>query len=154
IGRIPDGAYHFVDYLDNDGVEMGRRVRLEVTVTVSGSAFKVDFTGSDPQVRGPINCVPASTLSAVYYVLKVATDPDIPNNAGCYRPVEVVLPPGSVVNALPPAAVNSRAVVVRRAVDCMLGALHQALPDKLPAASSGHPLVMSIGGVDPLSGRP
>lgn len=154
IERIPDGSYHFVDHLDNDGVDMDRQVRIEVTVTVTGSQFRVDFTGSDPQVRGPINCVPASTLAAVYYVLKVATDPDIPNNAGCYRPVEVVLPAGSVVNALPPAAVNSRAVVVRRCVDCMLGALHQALPERLPAASSGHPLVMSMGGVDPASGRP
>jgi N-methylhydantoinase B len=154
IARIPAGTYHFVDHLDNDGVDVDRQVRIEVTITVSGSDFKVDFTGSDRQVRGPINCVPASTLAAVYYVLKVATNPDIPNNAGCYRPVEVVLPLGSVVNAQPPAAVNSRAVVVRRCVDCMLGALHQALPDRLPAASSGHPLVMSMGGVDPASGRP
>jgi N-methylhydantoinase B len=154
IARIPDGSYHFVDYLDNDGVDIDRRVRIEVTVSVSGSEFSVDFTGSDPQVRGPINCVPASTLSAVYYVLKVAIDPDIPNNAGCYRPVHVVLPPGTVVNAKPPAAVNARAVVVRRTVDCMLGALHQALPTRLPAASSGHPLVMSMGGTDPATGHP
>lgn len=154
IARIPDGSYHFVDHLDNDGVDIDRQVRIEVTITVSGSDFRVDFTGSDPQVRGPINCVPASTLAAVYYMLKVATDPDIPNNAGCYRPVQVVLPRASVVNAGPPAAVNSRAVVVRRAVDCMLGALHQAIPARLPAASSGHPLVMSMGGIDPAAGRP
>jgi len=154
IERIPDGTYRFVDYLDNDGVDLDTRVRLEVAVTVHGSGITVDFTGTDPQVRGPINCVPASTLAAVYYVLKVAIDPDVPNNAGCYRPVDVILPEGTVVNALPPAAVNSRAVVVRRTVDCLLGALNQALPGRLPAASSGHPLVMSIGGVDPLDGRP
>jgi N-methylhydantoinase B len=154
IARIPDGSYHFVDHLDNDGVEIERQVRIEVTVSVSGSEFSVDFEGTDAQVRGPINCVPASTLSAVYYVLKVIIDPDIPNNAGCYRPVRVVLPPGTVVNARPPAAVNARAVVVRRTVDCMLGALHQALPARLPAASSGHPLVMSMGGTDPATGLP
>ena len=150
---IPDGTYHFVDYLDNDGVELDRLVRIEVTATIAGSELTVDFTGSDSQVAGPINCVPASTLSAVYYIVKVAIDPDVPNNAGCYRPVHVVLPEGSIVNARPPAAVNSRSVVVRRIVDCLLGALNQALPGRLPAASNGHPLVMSMGGVDPADGR-
>jgi N-methylhydantoinase B len=149
IAAIPDGTYHFVDYLDNDGIDLDRRVRIEATVTIDGSDFIVDMTGTDPQVRGPINCVPASTLSAIYYVLKVATDPSIPNNAGCYRPVRAILPKGSVVNAQPPAACNARAVVVRRTVDALLGALAPALPEKLPAASNGHPLVMSMGGVDP-----
>jgi N-methylhydantoinase B len=111
------------------------------------------MTGSDPQVAGPNNCVPASTLAAIYYVLKVVVGPAIPNNAGCYRAVRTVLPEGSVVNARPPAAVNARAVVVRRTVDAMLGALVQALPGRLPAASNGHPLVLSMGGVDPETGR-
>ena len=154
IDEIPDGSYHFVDYLDNDGIDLDRLVRIEATVTVSGSELTVDFTGSDAQVAGPINCVLASTLSAVYYVLKVVIGGDVPNNAGCYRPIHLVLPEGSVVNARSPAAVNSRSVVVRRIVDCMLGALNKALPGKLPAASNGHPLVMSIGGIDPADGRP
>jgi N-methylhydantoinase B len=114
----------------------------------------VDMTGSDKQVSGPLNCVPASTLAAIYYVIKVVIDPTIPNNAGCYRPVKVILPEGSVVNANPPAAVNARAVVVRRIVDCLLGCFAQALPGRIPAASSGHPLMLSMGGVDPLNGRP
>ena len=154
IERIPDGTYSFVDYLDNDGVSLDRRVRIAVAVTVKGSDILVDFTGTDAQVGGPINCVPASTLSAVYYVVKVAIDPDIPNNAGCYRAVQVHMPEGSIVNALAPAAVNARAVVVRRTVDCLLGALNQAMPERLPAASSGHPLVMSLGGIDPQDGHP
>jgi len=154
IDEIPDGQYHFVDYLDNDGVDLERLVRIEVTVTVSGSDLTVDFTGSDPQVKGPINCVLASTLSAVYYVLKVVVGRDVPNNAGCYRPVHLVLPEGSIVNANAPAAVNSRSIVVRRIVDSLLGALNKALPGKLPAASNGHPLVMSIGGIDPADGNP
>jgi N-methylhydantoinase B len=153
ISRIPDGTYRFVDYLDNDGIDVDRRVRIEVAITIDGSDFIVDMTGTDPQVRGPINCVPASTLAAIYYVVKVATDPSIPNNAGCYRPVRAILPEGSVVNARPPAACNARAVGVRRTVDAMLGALATALPGRLPAASNGHPLVMSLGGVDPESGN-
>lgn len=154
IDEVPDGSYHFVDYLDNDGVDLDRLVRIEVTVTVSGSELTVDFSGSDPQVSGPINCVPASTLSAVYYVVRAAIGPDMPKNAGCYRPIHLRLPERSVVNAGPPAAVNGRSIVVRRIVDCLLGALNQALPGKLPAASNGHPLVMSIGGIDPSDGHP
>jgi N-methylhydantoinase B len=153
IAEIPEGCYRFVDYLDHDGFALDRRIRIEVAITIAASEFIVDLTGSDPQVRGPINCVPASTLAAVYYVLKVLTDPSIPNNAGCYRPVRTILPEGSIVNARSPAAVNARAVVVRRIVDAMLGALAPALPDRVPAASSGHPLVCSIGGFDPDTGR-
>jgi N-methylhydantoinase B len=154
IQKIPDGRYHFVDYLDNDGIDLDRRIRIEGTVTVSGSELTVDLTGSDKQVSGPLNCVPASTLAAIYYVVKVVIDPTIPNNAGCYRPVNVILPEGSVVNAMPPAAVNARAVVVRRIVDCLLGCFAQALPGRIPAASSGHPLMLSMGGIDPQNGRP
>src|SRR6266851_3028489 len=153
IAEIPDGTYHFVDYLDNDGVDLDRLVKIAVTVEVSGSELTVDFAGSDSQVSGPINCVPASTLSAVYYFVRAAIGPELPNNAGCYRPVKVRLPTGSIVNAVAPTAVNSRSVVVRRIVDCLLGALNQAMPGKLPAASNGHPLVMSMGGIDPATGR-
>jgi N-methylhydantoinase B len=153
IGRIPDGTYRFVDYLDNDGIDLERRIRIEAAVTVDGSELVVDLSGSDAQVAGPINCVPASTLAAVYYVIKVVIDPAIPNNAGCYRPVKVILPEGSIVNARSPAAVNARAVVVRRTVDCLLGAFAQALPERIPAASSGHPLMLSMGGMSPVGGR-
>ncbi len=149
---IPDGTYHFVDWLDDDGIDVGKPVRIEVAITIAGSDLTVDLSGSNSQVRGPINCTPSSTLAAVYYVLRVVTDPEIPTNAGCFRPIRVVLPERSVVNASPPAAVNARAVVVRRIVDAMLGALAPALPARLPAASSGHPLVLSIGGVDPTTG--
>ena len=152
--QIPDAAYEFTDYLDNDGVDLKKRVRIHARVSITGSDFEVDLRGSNPQVAGPINCVPASTISAVYYVLKVLVGPSIPNNAGCYRPVRLVLPEASVVNARAPAAVNGRAVVVRRLVDCMLGALAPAFQDRIPAASSGHPLVLTMGGRNPDTGDP
>jgi N-methylhydantoinase B len=154
IAKIPDGRYHFADYLDNDGINLDRRIKIEATVTIHGSDLTVDLTGSDPQVSGPLNCVPASTLAAIYYVIKVVIDPTIPNNAGCYRPIEVILPEGSIVNARPPAAVNARAVVVRRIVDCLIGAFAKALPGRIPAASCGHPLMLSMGGIDPANNRP
>lgn len=152
--EIPDGQYRFVDYLDNDGVDLDRRVRIAATVTIRGDEMEVDFTGTDPQVRGPINAVPSATLSAVYFVVKAITDPDIPNNGGCYRPVKVHLPPGTLVNPLPPAAVNARTATIKRICDVLLGALVPALPNRIPAAPGGELLVMNIGGIDPLNGQP
>jgi N-methylhydantoinase B len=152
IERIPDGTYEFVDYLDHDGIDVERRIRIQATVTVAGSDIEIDMTGTDPQVAGPLNCVPASTLGAIYYFVRILSDPAAPNNAGCYRPVTAKLPYGSIVNAAPPAAVNGRAVVVRRTVDALIGALAPVMRT-LPAASSGHPLNILMGGTDPLTGK-
>src|SRR5213083_1400608 len=94
IEAIPDGEYTFEDYLDDDGVELGRRVKIAVTVRVRGSSMTFDFTGSDRQVTGPFNSVPASTMSAVYYAVRAISDASIPNNGGCFRAVDAVLPDG------------------------------------------------------------
>jgi N-methylhydantoinase B len=153
IAEIPDGTYSFTDYLDNDGVELDRRLQITATVTIAGDRFKVDFTGTSSQARGPLNAVPSSTLSAVYYCVKAVTDPEIPNNGGCYRAIDVVLPEGSLVNPRRPAPVNARTATVKRITDAIFGALHQALPGRLPAAPSGELLVMSISGLDANSGR-
>lgn len=154
IEAIPDGTYTFADFLDNDGIDLDRRVRIAVAVTVRGSSLTVDFTGTSPQVRGPFNAVPASTLSAVYYAVRAISDPSVPNNGGCFRAVAAVLPPGTLVNPLPPAPVSCRTATIKRIADTILGALVRALPDRMPAASSGTLLVMAFGGRDPGSGRP
>ncbi|MFQ6111980.1 MAG: hydantoinase B/oxoprolinase family protein, partial [Nitrospinota bacterium] len=148
-----DGTYVFEDYLDNDGIELEERIAIRGAVTVRGSDFLVDFSGTSPQVRGPLNSVPSSTLSAVYYVVRAITDPAIPNNAGCYRPISVTLPTGSILNPEPPAAVNSRTATVKRCVDVLMGALVRAAPERFPAASTGQLLVLSLGGIDPRTGR-
>ncbi|HXH08975.1 MAG TPA: hydantoinase B/oxoprolinase family protein [Alphaproteobacteria bacterium] len=153
IRRMPPGSYTFADYLDNDGIELDKRVKIEATITVQGSDIQVDFTGTSPQTKGPFNCVPSSTLSAVYYVVRAITDPDTPNNAGVFRPVKVVLPPGTLINPHPPAPVCARTASVKRLADTLLGALVQAMPQRMPAANSGQLLVLSFGGVDPLTGR-
>jgi N-methylhydantoinase B len=153
VAEIPDGTYTFTDYLDNDGVELDRRLQITATVTIAGDRFKVDFTGTSSQARGPLNAVPSSTLSAVYYCVKAVTDPEIPNNGGCYRAIDVVLPEGSLVNPVRPAPVNARTATVKRITDAIFGALHQALPGRLPAAPSGELLVMSISGIDPRTGQ-
>ena len=154
IETIPDGDYAFADYLDDDGVDVGRRVKIAVTVRVRGSSMTFDFTGTDPQVRGPFNSVPASTMSAVYYAVRAIADASIPNNGGCFRAVDAVLPEGTVVNPRPPAPVSCRTATIKRIADTILGALVGALPGRMPAASSGTLLVMAFGGRDPETGRP
>jgi N-methylhydantoinase B len=154
IEAIPDGTYAFSDFLDNDGIDLDRPVEIRVAVTVRGSSMTFDFTGTSAQVRGPFNAVPASTLSAVYYAVRAIADPSIPNNGGCFRAVDAVLPEGSVVNPRPPAPVSCRTATIKRIADTILGALVTALPDRVPAASSGTLLVMAFGGTDPATGRP
>jgi N-methylhydantoinase B len=152
LAAIPDGRYTFTDYLDDDGVELGRPLQITAAVTVQGDRVHVDFTGTSPQARGPLNAVPSSTLAGVYYVIKAVTDPAIPDNGGCYRAIDVSLPEGSLVNPRWPAPVNARTATIKRIADVLFGALHQALPGRLPAASSGELVVMSLAGVDPRSG--
>ena len=154
IEDIPDGDYPFEDWLDDDGVTIGHPVKIAVTLRVRGSSMTFDFTGSDPQVRGPFNSVPASTMSAVYYAVRAISDASIPNNGGCFRAVDAVLPEGTIVNPLPPAPVSCRTATIKRIADTILGALVGALPGKMPAANSGTLLVMAFGGRDPQTGRP
>lgn len=154
IEAIPDGTYSFADYLDNDGIDLDRPVKIAVAVTVRGSSMSFDFTGTSPQVRGPFNSVPASTMSAVYYAVRAISDPTVPNNGGCFRAIEATLPPGSLVNPRPPAPVSCRTATIKRIADTILGALVKALPDRMPAANSGTLLVMAFGGRDPETGRP
>ena len=152
--EVPDGTYSFEDYLDNDGITMDLRRKIQVTVTVKGSDITFDFHGSDPQVGGPFNSPAASTISAVYYIVRVITDPSIPNNSGCFRPIKIELPTASIVNPTSPAPVNSRTATVKRISDVLYGAMVQAVPHKLTAASCGQLLVMALGGTDPATGIP
>ena len=152
IRDIPDGRFVFTDFMDDDGVDVGEQIRIEVAVEVRDDQLRIDFTGTQPQVRGPFNCVPASSIAAVYYVLRSVTGNDIPNNSGCFRPLSIHLPEGSLVNPRPPAPVNSRTATVRRLCDALFGCFQQALPDRIPAASCGQLLVMNFGGVDERTG--
>src|SRR5690606_12559605 len=114
IRAMPDGVYTFTDYMDDDGVDVGHPITIRATVEITDDTLSVDFTGSSDQVRGPFNCVPASTIAATYYVLRAVIGDDVPNNAGCYEAISLTMPPGSIVNPYRPAAVNSRTATVRR----------------------------------------
>ncbi|MEW5772297.1 MAG: hydantoinase B/oxoprolinase family protein [Thermodesulfobacteriota bacterium] len=154
---LPDGVWSFTDYLDDDG-QGARDIPIRLRLEKSGDALRLDFTGSAPQVRGGVNAVRAITLSAALYVLRslaAAQGRDIPANAGCLRPVEVLTTPGTVVDALPPAAVAGGNVETsQRIVDVILGALAQAAPHLVPAASQGTMNNLAIGGLDPRTGAP
>lgn len=143
---IPAGTYRFVDFLDNDGIELDKPIRIEVAATLSDGAIEFDFAGTSPQVRGPFNCVPSGSLAAACYAVRALTDPTIPTNGGCFRPITLRLPKGSLVNPEEPAAVNARTSTIKRIAGCMVGALAPILPDKIPAPSAGELLVLAFGG--------
>src|SRR5262249_18150962 len=136
IRELPDGVYRAEDFLDDDGYSSGS-VRIAVTIEVKGDRVVVDFTGSAPQVRGPVNAVEAITVSAVYYVFRCLIPTDVPASWGILDPIRVVAPVGTVVNARPPAPVAGGNVETsQRLVDTLLLALSKA-GARVPAASQG-----------------
>jgi N-methylhydantoinase B len=148
IASIPDGSYEAFDTLDDDGVS-DNEVRIKVRITIKSSQALVDFTGSAPQVVGPINAVEAITISAVSYVFRCLLEGDVPASAGLMAPIKVTAPAGTVVNAVHPAAVAGGNVETsQRIVDVLFKALAQALPNKIPAASQGTMNNLTIGGLD------
>ena len=136
-GDIPDGEYRFADVLDDDG--LGHRdIRIEVDIAVNGSRVELDFIGSSEQVGGNVNCPLSVTAAAVYYVFRCLLPPQTPACAGGFRPITISAPEGCLLNARSPAAVAAGNVETStRIVDVVLGALAQALPERIPAASHG-----------------
>ena len=148
IASIPDGSYEAEDALDDDGVD-DREVPIRVRITIKGERALVDFTGTAPQVAGPINAVEAITVSAVSYVFRCLVGGEVPASAGLMEPIEVIAPSGTVVNANPPASVAGGNVETsQRIVDTLFRALAQGLPDRIPAASQGTMNNLTIGGID------
>jgi N-methylhydantoinase B len=154
IQEIPDGIYTFEDFMDDDGIS-DRNIKLQVKITIYNDTATLDFNGCDLQVPGSINAVYAITLSAVLYVFRSLVSTAIPTNAGCMRPIRVLTRKGTIVDACFPAAVAGGNVELsQRIVDVVLGALSQAVPDKIPAASQGTMNNVTIGGIDSRNNRP
>ncbi len=154
LANLPDGSYSFTDHLDEDGIT-DQPVRISVTITIEEDQAIVDFSTSAAQQKGSVNAVYAITLSAVYYVFRCLLNLDVPNNSGCLVPIRVIAPPGSIVNAVYPAPVAGGNVETsQRIVDVLLGALSEACPDRIPAASQGTMNNVIIGGWDPRFSRP
>ena len=146
IRQLPRGVYRFEDCLDNDGIT-DQPVWIRVAITIANGRAVADFSASAPQVQGSVNANFAVTLAATMYVFRCLIQDDVPFTAGILRPIRVIAPEGSVVNALPPAAMAAGNVETsQRITDVLLGALAKAAPDRIPAASSGTMNNLSFGG--------
>jgi len=153
LAELPPGEYSGEDQLDDDG-SVDEPVPVRVKVTIRKGGMTLDFAGSAPQRRGNINAVAPMTHSAVFFAVKVLTDPSIPTNAGTFRPVDIRIPEGSFLNAQRPAAVCAgNTETTQRVVDAVLRVFAQLAPDRIPAASQGTMNLISVGGRDPRNGR-
>lgn len=149
LSSLPDGDYRAEDELENDGFSNGS-IPVRVCVRILGDRAEIDFTGSSPQIRGNLNAVEAITVSAVLYVFRLLCPVEIPSNSGTLRPLTIIMPFGSVVNARRPAAVAGGNVETsQRLVDVLLRALAHAAPDRIPAASQGTMNNVTVGAADP-----
>lgn len=146
IRKIPNGSYRFSDVMEGDG-QRQKLLGLRVTLRVQDEHLTVDFAGTVGQVRGNINTVAAVTQSAVAYCIRLLADEDVPVNDGSFMPVTILIPEGCLLNARFPAAVAvGNTETSQRVVDCVLGALSLAMPDRIPAASLGTMNNITIGG--------
>ena len=152
IEAIPDGVYRHLDFLDDDGIS-DEPVPIAAAVTVAGSSLSVDFTGSGPQTKGGINMTPSFRDSYTHLAIRCYLDPDIPQNQGCFAPIRITAPEGTIVNPHRSAAVAGRSPVISRVVDVVMGCLAQALPQRAVAGYGGCNAQPVISGTDPSSGK-
>ncbi len=150
---IPDGTYEYTDFLDDDGISR-KPITISVRLTVRGDEAVIDFSRSSAQVEGGVNANFAITCSAVLYVFRTLVHEDIPFNTGLMRPLKIIAPKGSIVNAIFPAAcAGGNVETSQRIVDVLLGALAKAVPEEIPAASQGTMNNVAFGGYDPFRKR-
>jgi N-methylhydantoinase B len=152
IEKIPVGIYEFEDVLDDDGV-VDKPIKIKVQIKSKGDSIEFDFTGTDPQAKGPLNLTYYPTISSVLYVMRCITDPTIPLNEGTMRPIEVYAPEGTILNAKYPAPTVGWHETCHRIVDVLLGAFSIIIPNKVIAACYGSSGIFIIGGIDSRTGK-
>ena len=154
ISQIHNGIYEAEDFLDDDGIT-NQPIAIRVKIAVKEDLAVVDFSGSDPQTAGSVNAVYAITASVVFYVFRTLVGFAIPSNAGGMRPLRIIAPEGTIVNARPPAAVcGGNVETSQRIVDVLYKCLAQAMPDRIPAASQGTMNNLAFGAIDPRTRHP
>lgn len=146
IARVPDGVYRFRNHIDGIGTDP-QPIPFCVSLAVSGDEVEVDWTGTSPEVRAGINAPVPFTRAAVYAAIRSVLSQDIPNAQGFTRPIRVIAPEGTIVNPRSPAACGARGITGFRMIDCLMGALAQAVPDKVGADGSGGATIPAIGGI-------
>jgi len=156
IARIPDGEYHAESWLDDDGRNWGKPLKVNVTVKKRGDAILIDLTGSADEVDTAYNVPFEGSLQvACYYIVRtllldeVMTEEFIPQNSGMFRPVSVHAPKGSIFNPHFPRACSSRMAQVQRVLDCVIRALAPVLPERATAGNSAHVMSVSYSGYSP-----
>jgi N-methylhydantoinase B len=153
IAELPDGQVEFTDWNDDDGAG-GGPVKFHLMLAKRGEEFIVDFTGTSPQGRGALHTNYAFTASCTYAALRCVIDPDIPNNAGFYKPITVIAPEGTFVNVRYPAALGARGQGGYRIRSCVLGALAKLLPGRVPACAGGSEFAIVFAGYEGAERRP
>ena len=153
IAEIPDGTYSFADVMDGDGINTFD-IPIKLALTVAGNHIHCDFSGTSKQVDGNINTTFNAVQASVCYALIAIIDSGVPSNQGVLDAVDITAEPGSLMNSVSPAPVAARAHTCQRAVDVVLGALSQALPDRVIAAANGANTTAVFAGVDPRSNEP
>jgi N-methylhydantoinase B len=154
LAKLPRGSWRFTDVLDGDGLGT-LDLPITVRLTLDGRSARLDFAGTAPQARGPVNAVMAVTRAASLYVLRCVLAEDLAVNDGLLRVLAIEAPEGSIVDPRPPAAVGAGNVETsQRIVDTVMGAFARALPGRMPAASSGTMNNLLLGGIDPRTGAP
>jgi N-methylhydantoinase B len=146
LASLPDGEAVFEDFIDDDGIEVGRPIRLLCSVTKRGEHMAFDWTGSSPQVRGAINNTLSYTMAASFTAAKCVLPEQFPNNDGVFRCISVTAPPGTIANAVLPAACAARGLTGFRMFDCAMGALARLYPGRVMAAGDGGNTGITIGG--------
>ena len=153
IAAMKRGSYEFEDFMDHDGINLDRPVGIRVRLDVLADRLRFDFTGTDPQVAGPLNAPLAKTWTTVFYCVMCLLPNDIGFNDGLAEIVDIYVPPGTVLNPNHPAPVNARSVTVNRVADAVFGAMALAFPERLGAQACGVPSGVSFGGINPRTGR-
>ncbi len=150
--EVPKGTYSYEDVIEGDGIST-KPYTIRVEIEARGDSIRTDFSTSDDAALGPINCRWPSVAACVYYVFKAILDPELPPNAGAYRPFDIIVREGSVLSAIYPTSVcNANIITTQRITDVLLGALAEAIPERVQAACSGTMNLLNIGGRDPRSG--
>jgi N-methylhydantoinase B len=153
IRAIPEGAYSFQDYLDNDGAGT-RNIPIKVKITIEGARAEVDFRGSSPPVKGNLNAPYSVATAAAIYVFQCLAPKELPLNSGPLRAVKIIVDESSILNAkFPRAVVGGNVETSQRVVDVVFGALSKAIPNRVPAASAGSMSNIAFGGINPRTGR-
>jgi N-methylhydantoinase B len=152
IQGIKDGTWTAEDYLDSNGIDLDKPILHKVTVTIKDSDIIIDFTGSAPEQRGPMNTLLVTTIAAARIAVKALTTPDLPANEGCFRPIKVIAPEKTICNASATAPTWLFSWIAHHSLELINKALYESLPEKIPACSGADVCIQGFSGTDQKTG--